>query len=230
MPPRLLQHAAAGLLLLAAAPLLRADVFWRIPRKTDTLIQQLGGTRLYATDVRLNGAPGKLSAYACAASASQTGADLSRQFGLPPAKPFTAPFITHAEKNRLYRFLVLPSAADAESCLVLTFEQSLRDAAAPSPPSWPDGTPALNATPTFTAVCALTRTTFVTAETAAAPEAALQEAAALLTQAGWAPARPSAPALICFTQGRKQCALFASAHPKTGQTSISLLQREGATP
>ena len=53
--------------LVLLAPLLAlplcAEVFWRLPNKADTLLR-MNGSRVYATDVLLNGAPGTLTAYA----------------------------------------------------------------------------------------------------------------------------------------------------------------------
>ena len=62
-----LQPTANSLLLLAFILLfslpLSAEIFWRLPKTSDTVLRQMGGTRVYATDVRLNGAPGTLTAY-----------------------------------------------------------------------------------------------------------------------------------------------------------------------
>ena len=217
-------------LLLAFA--LRAEVFWRLPRQADTVLRQMEGSRVYTTDVLLNGEPGTLAAYAFGAPAPRVSADLSRRLGLPAPTPAGAAFFSHAEKDRLYRFFVLPSSAGNDTCVVLAFDQSIRAfaRARQEPPAWPDGLPAFNATPLFSAVCALTRTSFVTADSPASPEAAADEAAQTLRGAGWAEALPSAATFKLFVSGRKQCALFASRNPQTGQTTISLLQREGATP
>ena len=218
-------------LCLLAFPL-RGEVFWRLPKTSDAVLRQLGGERVYATGVQVNGAPGALTAYAFGQSPSRVGAGLSRAFGLPPPAPFGATFLAHAEKDRLRRLLVLPAASDSEACVVLAFDQPLRDAAPDrqSPPAWPEGVPALAATPLFTAVCALTRTAFVAAESSSSPEAAAQEAAQTLRAAGWAETAPSAAAFKLFVSGRKQCVLFAARAPQSGRTTISLLQREGATP
>jgi len=222
----------ASFLSLLLAFALHAEVFWRLPKQADTVLRQMDGSRVYTTDVQLNGTPGTLTAYAFGTSASRVSADLSRRLGLPAPAPAGAAFFSHAEKNRLHRFFVLPSPAGNETCVVLAFDQSLRAFAhaRQEPPAWPDGLPALNATPLFSAVCALTRTSFVTADSPASPEAAADEAAQTLRGAGWAEALPAAATFKLFASGRKQCALFASRNPQTGQTTISLLQREGATP
>ena len=229
--------AAPGLAVLFGllpAPHLHAEVFWRIPKTADTVLRQMGGTRVYASDVQLNGAPGALTAYAFAGPLTSVGADLAGRLGLPRPSPFATTCMTHVEKDQLSQLYVLPSPAGQQACLVLSFKQTLSDFARSRERQalWPDGLPALNATPLFSAVCSATRTTFVTAETPAAPEAAVQEASQTLLAAGWAEATP-APASATFklfAAGKKQCVLLAVRHPQTGQTTISLLQREGATP
>jgi len=221
---------AYGLCLLALP--LRGEVFWRLPKTSDAVLRQMGGERVYATDVQVNGAPGTLTAYAFGRAPARVSADLSRAFGLPPPAPFGATFLAHTEKDRLRRLLVLPAASDSEACVVLAFDQPLRDAALArqSPPAWPEGLPALAATPLFSAVCALTRTAFVTAESSSAPAAAAHEAAQTLHAAGWAETTPSAATFKLFVSGRKQCVLFAARAPQSERTTISLLQREGASP
>jgi len=220
--------AACGLLALP----LFAEVFWRIPKRSDTVLEQMGGTRVYETAVRLNGAPGTLTAYAFEAAPAQTAPDLARRLGLPVTTPAGGSLLLHAEKGRLVLLLVLPAASGNDATLILAFSQTLRDAARvrQEPPEWPEDMPALNATPVFSAICEKTRSTFVTAETAASPESAVEEAAQALAGAGWTEAVPSGSTFKLFAEGRRQCVLFASSSPQTGSTTISLLQRMGSTP
>ena len=217
--------------LLFSLPL-HADVFWRLPRTADAALQQMGGVRVYTTEVQVNGAPGTLSAFALQSTAMAASADLARRLGLPPAASFGASLITHVEKDRLCRLFVLPSPASETTCVVLSFDQSLSDFARTQkdPKQWPEGLPALNATPLFSATCALTRTTFVTADTPSLPGTAVQEAAQALRGAGWEEASPANDTFRILTSGRKQCVLLASRNPQTERTTISVLQREGATP
>jgi hypothetical protein len=210
---------------------LRAEVFWRLPRTADTALQEQGGTRVYATAVQINGTPGMLATYVFAASAQSVSAGLVRRLGLPPAAPFGGTLVTHLEKGRMRRLMILPSDG-AEACVVLSLDQSLDDytRALKEPPTWPDGLPALSASPLFSAVCAGTRTAFVTAESASSPEEAVQEAAQMLLSTGWAETSPSAPAFKIFASGRKVCILLASRNAQSERTTISVLQREGANP
>ncbi len=218
--------------LLFSLPL-HAEVFWRVPKTSDTVLRQMGGIRVYATDVRLNGSPGTLATYTFDRSpALRVSSDLARSFGLASPATSGTLFLTHAEKDRLSRLLILPSPSGGEACVVLAFDQSLRDAAKAREhsPAWPNGLPALAATPVFSAVCAQTRTTFVTAESPAAPEAAAQEAAQALRDAGWEETTPATATFKIFAVGKKQCVLLATRNPQSERTTISLLQREGATP
>ena len=226
-------------LLVLLTPVLDAEVFWRIPSDASATLRALGGARVYATDVEVNGAPGTLAAYAFNESPATLSQRLSHRFNLAStaARPSvlgrgSACMITHASKNSLQRLLVLPSPASRDDSVVLAFEQSLRNAAATrqQPPAWPDGLPVLNATPRFTALCAKTRTRFVTADADATPEAAVQDAARILTGAGWSETTPTTPTFKLFVSGRKQCLIFAHAPSPSDNTQISLLQREGATP
>ncbi len=232
LPPAVFGPLLSAFGLLFSLPL-QAEVFWRVPKTSDTVLRQMGGTRIYATDVLLNGSPGTLATYTFDRSpAFRVSADLARSFGLASPATSGGLFLTHAEKDRLSRLFILPSPSGSEACVVLAFDQTLRDAAnaRANPPAWPNGLPSLAATPVFSAVCALTRTTFVTAESAAAPEAAAQEAAHALRDAGWAETTPATATFKIFTAGKKQCVLLASRNPQSERTTISLLQREGATP
>lgn len=228
--------AVHSLLLICGAVCLtlatRADVFWRLPKAAGTRLTALGGSRMYATDVQVNGTPGTLAAFAFDTPPSQVTAALARQFGASRAALGEAAMLTHAESGRLERYFVLPSPVIGGGCLVLAFDQPLRDAAKSrqAQPDWPAGVPVLAAEPLFTAVCVKTRATFVTAESSTTPEGAVQDATHTLLGAGWEEIPPSMPTFKIFTSGRKQCVVFASRAPRSERTTISLLQREGATP
>lgn len=221
---------APAFVALVALPLL-ADVFWRIPRRADSALQELGGSCVYTTDVTINGAPGTLSAYAFAETAASVSAGLARKLKL--AAPAAAgAFITCTDKGRVTRTLVLPSSAKEESCVALTLSQTASDAsrARGNGADWPPGLPALPGKPLFSAVCSATRTAFVSASTDAAPEAAVQDAAGAFRQAGWTETSPATPTFRTFVSGRKISLVIALRDEKEGWTTISVLQREGATP
>ena len=222
----------AAYCLLLALPLC-ADVFWRIPKQADAVLQGLGGVCVYSTDVRLNGAPGVLSTYSFDQTSSDVLKGLAGALGIPAAESFAGALLTHREQDRMRRFFVLPSASGTSACAVLVFDQALRDfeRAGKDAPVWPEGLPALATVPLFSAVCAKTGTAFAIAETPEAPQAAVQTAAQTLSQTGWSEVTASAtPTFKMFASGKKICLLFASHHAQTDRTTISVLQREGATP
>lgn len=209
---------------------LRADFFWRIPRQADPLLTSMGGSRLYATEVELNGAPGTLQVFAFSGvRAPDLSRRVSARMKLPPAsrRPGGS-LMSYRENGRETHLLVLPSPGGRDRCVVLAFEAESA-ARAGGVPGWPDDLPPLDAaTPTFSAVCKLTRTSFVTAETSSSPEAALAGAGATLLRQGWKEASPPAASCKIFTDKHKHCLVFASADPRTGRTTISLLQRKGS--
>ena len=233
-PPSSRRTECLAALAALTAAALSADVFWRMPSTADATLRALGGARVYATDVTVNGAPGSLAAYAFGETPATLRTRLARQLNLPlpVGAGQGAALLTHVRNNSMQRLLVLPAAAGLGGCVVLAFEQKLRDAAAASrePPAWPDGLPALNATPRFTAFCAKTRTHFVTAASSDAPEDAARDAARALTDAGWTETPPGTPTFKLFVSGHKQCLLYANCANDSEGTLISLLQREGATP
>lgn len=226
--------AACGLAVLAATAVLRADVFLRLPKTAENSLRQLGGVCAYATDATINGAPGGLAVYAFPrTSASEVRSGLARSLGQPAAdSAFGGTLATHVGNGRAYSLAVLPSASGESACVALLFDQSAADYAHAKghPAEWPQALPALAAAPLFTASCGRTRTAFVTAETAAEPEAAVADASDRLRSAGWSRQSPPRPATFAvFASGRKICLLFASRSSATGRTTISVLQREGAT-
>lgn len=233
-PPSSRRTECLAALAALTAAALSADVFWRMPSTADATLCALGGARVYATDVTVNGAPGSLAAYAFGETPATLRTRLARQLNLPlpVGAGQGAALLTHVRNNSMQRLLVLPAAAGLGGCVVLAFEQKLRAAAAASrePPAWPDGLPALNAEPRFTAFCAKTRTRFVTAASSDAPEDAARDAARALTGAGWTETPPGTPTFKLFVSGHKQCLLYANRANDSEGTLISLLQREGATP
>jgi hypothetical protein len=148
-PPSSRRTECLAALAALTAAALSADVFWRMPSTADATLCALGGARVYATDVTVNGAPGSLAAYAFGETPATLRTRLARQLNLPlpVGAGQGAALLTHVRNNSMQRLLVLPAAAGLGGCVVLAFEQKLRAAAAASrePPAWPDGLPALNA-------------------------------------------------------------------------------------
>jgi len=223
---------AAAVLWLLWAEQPHAEFFWRFPAgRGGEALRRLGGTRVYHTDVQINGTSGTLAAFVFTDASAKVAINLTRLWGLPAPDPFGASMITHADNRMLYRLLIMPSADSSESCVALAFMQPLRDAARAKEPEWPADWPGLNATPHFSAACALTRTTFVTADSPVPPDSAVQEASRSFQRQGWSESLPASAAdFTILAKGRKHCIIFATADRLTGRTAISLLQREGATP
>ncbi|MCL1920895.1 MAG: hypothetical protein FWG50_07425 [Kiritimatiellaeota bacterium] len=220
-------------MLAALAPLLSSHAlfFFRTKGRVADTLNGLGGTRVYSTPAEVNGSPGTLSAYAFTGrDAHEVSAVLTKQLKLPPAPRGSGALLTYKDNDRVQRLIVLPSGQGSGDCIALVFDQSLRDAQrnADAPPAWPDGFPPLPGTPRFTAVCANTRTAFASADAHGAPEDAAQEAAAALQAAGWHETPASTPAFRLFSDRNRLCAVFASRDPKTGQTTLSVVQRNGA--
>ena len=221
------------LLLAVLIPLLslQASIFRRYKGQIADTLNGMGGTRVYSTAVEVNGSPGTLSAYSFVGQTAGEVSDvLTTHLKLPPVPQFSGGFLTHQENNRLQRVLVLPSGGGVNTCVVLLFDQALRDAqrSAGRPLAWPDGFAPFSGTPRFTAVCANTRTSFATAEVAGAPEDAAQEAASILRANGWSESPAATPTFRIFSERNRLCVVFASRNPQTGQTSISIVQRNGA--
>jgi len=221
------------LVLAVLLPLLslQGSVFRRYRGHVADTLGVMGGTRVYSTPVEVNGSPGTLSAYAFTGqTAEEVSGVLASHMRLPPVpSPFSG-FLTYRENNRLQRALVLPSGSGVNECVVLLFDQALRDAqrAAGTPAAWPEGFPPFPGAPQFTAVCANTRTSFATAEAAGTPEDAVQVAAAVLRGSGWSETPAATPTFRLFSERNRLCAVFASSNPKSGQTLISIVQRNGA--
>lgn len=234
MKPQRRYRLVLAVLFGAVAPLLlQAEFFWRLPGTSEAQLKQLGGARLYATDVEVNGAPGNLAVYAFESAPDAVGRQLARTLNLPlPRRGGEAAWLTSAVGNTLQRMLVLPSPASPDACMVLAFDQRTHHAeqARGKTPAWPPGVPVLSAKPLFTAECKRTRTTLVTADSTATPASLLQEATALLHSAGWSEMAPATGSLRMFTSDQRQCVLYASRNAQTGATIITLLQRDGATP
>jgi hypothetical protein len=225
-----------GALLLFAALIpvcLVADVFWRVKKNHASLLQELGGKKVYATDVLVNGEPGTLWAYAFQeTSATEIGKQLRNRLSIAQEMtPAVGTMIATKENDRMQRLLVIPSGYETSSSLVMLFEQqgqSAKKRATDEPLAWPEGLSTLPGVPRFTAVCAATKTAFVTAETGQEPEEAMKSVGIALRGSGWSAVPVASPTFQLFVQGAKTCIAFATRPAGTEQTTLSVMQREGA--
>lgn len=224
---------ALFLFMLLAPVCLFADVFWRFKRNHSSLLQELGGKQVYSTAVQVNGAPGTLVTYLFDdKSATEIGKQLRTRMSITKeVAPSVGTMITTQENGRLQRLLVIPSGYGTSASIVMMFEQSVDDAkkrSAEEPLAWPEGLSTLPGVPRFTAFCASTRTSFVAAETINEPEEAMKSVNIALRESGWSAMPVASSTFKVFVRGTKTCVAFATRPAGAEQTTISVLQREGA--
>ena len=225
-----------GLCLLLAcawpAATAQADVFMRLGRGAQAL-EQLGGTLLQSSDVRINGQPGKISVYGFESAPAALAPDIRKALPLPELGNSDASLATHVEKGQASTLLLLPGDGPRSSVAIL-IEQSAeayrKTRAAPA--EWPGGLAYPGATLLFSAETVQTRTTLAVATTADAPDAASKRMESVLTGGGWTRASPQAatPGLTLYARGNRICAFSAMPDSAGGKTRITVLQRLGATP
>jgi hypothetical protein len=216
--------------LLLLAGLLQADFFMRIPRSAEALLRELGGSRIYESEVAVNGGEGRLSSFVFTETADVVGARLARRLKLPQPGAGSSIMLSVSGRS-LARYFILSAPGMQHSSLVTVLEQDAVAAGRSKQghPPWPSSIPAMNATARFTAVCAHTRTTFLSASsTAGSPAAALGQAVSALSGAGWQTCPPSTPEFAILARGRGQCVVFAHTHAESGEITINILQREGS--
>ena len=220
------------LLLLLPATIARADVYMRLGRGTQAM-EQLGGTLLQSSEVRINGQPGRLSVFGFDASPASLAPDLRKALPLPELNPTRASMATHIENGQATTLLLLPGAGP-RSCVAILIEQSAEahQKSRATPAEWPGSIAYPGCTPFFSAEYAQTRTTLAVADTADAPDAATRRMDALLTGDGWArlPQQTDASGMKLYTRGSRICLFSATTPEDGGQTRITVLQRVGASP
>jgi hypothetical protein len=224
---------ALGLFVALAGPMnLHAEVFMRLGRGALAL-EQLGGTRLHSTDVRINGQPGRLAAYGFDAAAAVLAPDLRKALPMPELGAGKS-MATHVTSGQSTTLLLLPGSGP-RNCVAILIEQTAeahrKTKAAPA--EWPGGLAYPEAVLLFSAENVQTRTTLAVATTADAPEAASGRMETVLAGAGWVRMPPLAatPGLTLYAQGSRICAFSATAGDGPGgKTRITVLQRLGTTP
>ena len=197
-------------------------------------LEQLGGTLLQHTTVRINGQPGKLAVYGFDTAAASLAPDLRKAVPLPELGSSGASLATHVENGQATTLVLLPGAGP-HNCVAILIEQS---AAAyrktqEAPAAWPGDLAYPGVSPFFSAENEQTHTTLAVAATTDAPEAAAERMAAVLANDGWArvPPRTATPGLTLYARGNRICAFSATTDDTPGgQTRITVLQRNGVTP
>lgn len=186
-----------------------AEVFWRVPRKTESLLNALGGVVVYSSNVAVNGKDGVLTAYSFS--------------GLDAAEIEAR---TRALDDASCRVFVIPSGEGRNACVALALTGAA--AGGKMPPDWPPAVPRFNATPLFSAVCKATGVSFVTAASSEPPEEAAASAGAALRSAGYAEASPPKASCKIFVSGQKTCLVFASGKASGRRTTVTVLVRAGS--
>ena len=217
--------------LIVILPLtLTADIFMRIPRRASTVLQELGGSMVYRTPVKINGKKGSLSTFAFNETSDVISHRVARKLKLPPPSSQSTVILDTSNKT-LCRYFIIKTPNLDNTCLVTAIEQSAAvfRGMGNQPTPWPDNIPTLNATAGFTAVCSKTGTTFLSATShCTSPQQAADEAADILTQTGWHATPPTTPTFKIFTKGRQQCIVFSTENQHSHQITINILQREGS--
>lgn len=217
--------------LLLLIPLaLSADVFMRFSRNAESILNELGGSKVYSSAVEVNGRKGMMASYVFNETSDIVAARLAQKLKLPPPKSAGAIMLSVTGKT-LARYFVFQAPALKNTALVTALEQKssvFRRSPSGAPP-WPDNIPVFNATAKFSAYSEETRTTFLCAvSNSATPAQAAHEASEALTQEGWEEMTPSTPTFRILVKGRKQRVIFAGEDSKSREITINILQREGS--
>ena len=193
------------ILFFAASLALSASgaFFWKVSGSVERFLANLGGERMYASAVTVNGRDGELFVY----TFPRGDAD-----GLARALASDAPPGT--------RCFLIPGA---DSPLVLAVAGK---AVGTGTPQWPDAIPPWPARPLFSAETRASNLSFLTAASDASPGEAALKAAAALSLAGYSEATPAGASCRLFVKGFTTALLFASGGP--GGTRVTVLVREGA--
>jgi hypothetical protein len=217
--------------MLLLAPLaLSADIFMRSPRGAESVLNELGGAKVYSSAVEINGRKGTMASYTFGETSDIVAARLARKLKLPSPKSSGAIILSVTGKT-LARYFVFQAPALKNNALVTVLEQksSVFSRTPSGDPPWPDNIPVFNATAKFSAYSEETRTTFLSAvSNSATPAQAADEASEALTQEGWEEMRPSTPTFRILVQGSRQRVVFAGENSKSREITINILQREGS--
>ena len=188
--------------------LLWAAFFSQVSRNAARFLADQNGSRVYSTDVRVNGGEGKLEAYVL----PHSPAEMQRQIA----------------QNQFpeTRFFVLPSSFSSSECLVLSFSSekgARRDA------EWPHAIPRFDAVPQFSAECAKTRVAFLTAKSAASSSMAMEDVSRALECARFSEVSPPAASCRIFSRRNEVALVFVHSQPESRETLVTVLLRSGSS-
>jgi len=188
--------------------LLWAAFFSQVSRNAARFLADQNGSRVYSTDVRVNGGEGKLEAYVLPHSPAEMQRQLAQnQF------PET-------------RFFVLPSSFSSGECLVLSFSS---EKGAGHDAEWPQAIPRFDAVPQFSAECTKTRVAFLTAKSAASSSMAIEDAARALEGARFTEVSPPSSSCRIFSRRNEVALVFVHSQPESRETLVTVLLRSGSS-
>lgn len=220
--------------VFALASSAHASIFMRLGRGAQAM-EQLGGVLLQSTDVRINGQPGKLTAFGFASAPDVLAPDLRKALALPELPSGAASvLVTHIEGSQATTLLLLPGEGPRSS-VALLIEQTAeaQRKARDTPSEWPGQVAYPGATPFFSAETAQPHTALAIANTADSPEAASSRMESQLTRDGWTrvPPRTDTPGLTVYLRRDTICLFSATAVDLPGARSrITVLQQASASP
>jgi len=177
--------------------------FWKISGAAEKFLANLGGERMYASPVTVNGLDGELLVYTFP---SGDAGNLAKALAAnPPSET---------------RCFLIPATA-APLVLAVTGK-----AATQGTPQWPAAIPQFPARPLFSAETRASQLSFLTAACDALPDEASLHAATALWLAGFSEASPAGASCRIFAKGPATALLFVS--PASDGTRVTVLIRKGA--
>lgn len=219
------------LLLALAAGGARADVFMRLGRGAQAM-EQLGGSAVFRSDVRINGQPGTLAVYGFDRPPPNLAARLGQALSMPDLASAGASLLTRVADGHATSLLLLPGSG-SDTCLAMLIDRTeaayIKSRTAPA--NWPGGLACPNAELQFSAENDKTHTALAIAALPGKPEAAISAMESVLIADGWTRSKPAVPgaSLAMFTRHNRVCAVCATEDTATHRTRLTILQRLGAT-
>ena len=178
--------------------------FWKLTGAAEKFLSGLGGERMYATPVTVNGLDGELLVYTF--PSGDAGALAKALAADPPSGT---------------RCFLIP-ATTAPLVLAVTGKA----AAARGTPQWPAAIPQFAARPLFSAETRASNLSFLTGASDAPPAETSLQAETSLSLAGFSEASPPGASCRIFAKGPSTALLFVS--PSPDGTHVTVLVRKGA--
>ena len=188
--------------------LLCAAFFSQVSRTAARFLTEQNGSRVYSTDVRVNGGDGKLEAYVL------------------PHSPAEVQRLIAQNQFPQTRFFVLPSSFSAGESVVLSFssEKNMGQEA-----EWPQAIPRFDALPQFSAECTKTQVAFLTAKSAASLSGTMENASRALEGVRFIEVSPPSSSCRIFSRRNEVALVFVHSQPESHETLVTVLLRSGSS-